>query len=98
MTLDFNLSTIIQVVTLVGIAFAVYRSFQQPQQKSEVTDAVFDTKFNALSETVINLRDNHLHTLESKLDKHIQENQMVAIETTRTLAKIETLLEQYYKK
>lgn len=97
MTLDFNLSTILQVITLVGIIFAVYKTFRQPQEKSETNDAVFNERFNTLDKTVCNLRDNHLHTLEQKLDKHIAENQMVAIETTRSLSKIETLLEQHLK-
>jgi len=94
MTIDF----ILQVATLLGVVFAVFLYFKKPQERSEITDAVFDNKFINLEKTVVNLRDNHIHTLQGDLDKHIQDNQMFAIETTRSLTKVETLLEQLLKK
>lgn len=99
--MDFSqikLDEILQIITIIGIIFAIYLYFRKPQEKSEMKDLEIDLKFNNLEKTVINLRDNHLHTIESKLDKHINENQMVAIETTRSLTRVETLMEQLLKK
>ena len=88
----------LKILTFIGVIFAVYHFFKKPQEKSEIVDAVFDTKFCNLEKTVINLRDNHLHTLETKLDQHIAQNQMYMLETTKTTTRIETLLEQLLKK
>jgi flagellar basal body-associated protein FliL len=96
--MDIDLNTILQVVTLGGIVFAVWFAVRKPQEKSEVNDAVFGERFISLEKMVTNLRDNHLHTLDSKLDQHIRENQMVSIETTRSLTRMETLMEQLLKK
>ena len=98
MLLQEKISIIIQISTLIGLIFAVYLYFRKPQEKSDITDAVFDVRFNALEKTVINLRDNHIHTLDMKLDKHIQDNQIFMLENTKTCSRIETLIEQLMKK
>lgn len=83
---------------LVSIIFSIYNSFKKPQEKAEIKDAVFDVKFRSLESTVINLRDNHLHTLDTKLDAHISENQLKALSDAKWQSRIETLLEQLNKK
>jgi len=98
MLLQEKISIIMQIATLIGLIFAVYLYFRKPQEKSDITDAVFDVRFNALEKTVINLRDNHIHTLDMKLDKHIQDNQIFMLENTKTCSRIETLIEQLMKK
>lgn len=93
-----NLSVSIQILTLAGIAWAVYNSLKKPQEKTEIKDAIFSEKLNGLEKMVVNLRDNHLHTLECKLDKHIEDNQMFILENTKSTTKMETLLEELLKK
>ena len=86
------------IVALLNVGVVVWSSIRKPQEKSTLNDAIFEERFNGLNATVTNLRDNHLHTLESKLDKHICDNQLFAIENTKSLTRVETLLEQLLKK
>ena len=98
--MEINLNTILQIITLAGAIFAVFLYFKKPQEKSEVIDAIFNermTNYEKTTEKAVQLALNHSHTVESKLDQHIKENQMFAVETTKTLSKIETLLEQHLK-
>jgi predicted histidine transporter YuiF (NhaC family) len=96
MAFEFNLNTILQIITLVGVLFAVYHFFRKPQEKSEVIDAVFNermTNYEKTTEKSVQLALNHSHTVESKLDAHIKESQ----DGNRTLIRIEALLEQHLK-
>ena len=86
------------IIAVASAVFAVFLFFRKPQEKGEVNDAVFDTKMSALKDLVINLRDNHLHTLECKLDKHIEENQRDAIKTAEINGRIEAKLDMIIKK
>jgi hypothetical protein len=85
-----NLSITIQVFTLLGIAWAIYASLRKPQEKSETNDAVYAEKFVALEKTVINLRDNHLHTLEVKIDETNKRVSGVELQMT----KIATIMDE----
>lgn len=85
-----DISLIIQVCTLLGIGYAVYNSLQKPQQKGELTDAVFSEKFTQLDRELANLRDNHIHTLGQKLDKHISDQAVNEMLVCEKLARIET--------
>lgn len=87
-----------QAITILGVIFAVYLYFRKPQEKSEVNDAVFDVKFRALEDMVINLRDNHLHTLQSKLEAHISESQTAAIGSAEKMGRIEAKLDMLISK
>ena len=91
------LNYILGILAIAGTAFGVYNYIRKPQEKGEVNDAVFDTKMSALKDLVINLRDNHLHTLECKLDKHIEENQRDAIKTAEINGRIEAKLDMIIK-
>lgn len=84
-----------------GIAGAVFGSFvyfRTPQEKSEVNDAVFDEKFDSLKELVINLRDNHLHSIDSKLDKHIEDQTRNELIVAGTLGSISAKLDMITKR
>ena len=85
-----NISIVIQISTLVGIIFAVYLYFRKPQEKGEMNDAVYAEKFSALEKTVVNLRDNHLHTLDLKIDETNKRVGGVELQVT----KIATILEE----
>lgn len=89
-----NISIFIQVCTLIGIVFAVYLYFRKPQEKSEMNDALFNQRLDSMRELVINLRDNHIHTLESKLDSHIADNQKYVESDIKWKAKLETVIEE----
>lgn len=93
-----TLTFIIGIATIFSFVFTWYNSIRKPQQKAEVEDVRFQEKFQALEKVVLNLRDNHIHTIEQKLDKHITENQRDTILNTRQMTRIETLLEQLLKK
>lgn len=104
-----NISILIQILTLGGIVFAIYTTFRRPQEKSEVNDAVFDekikslasstdTKIDTLKDIVVNLRDNHLHTVESKIDNHISESQTAALNSAKLMGSIEAKLDMLIKK
>lgn len=94
MITEDNISIVIQIATLVGMIFAVYLYFRKPQEKGEVNDAVFDVKFEALEKMVANLRDNHIHTIESKLDLHIDNQNKSELTMAKTIGRIETLLDE----
>jgi hypothetical protein len=88
----------IGIGTILSLIFTWYNSIRKPQQKGEVVDARFDEKYKALNDIVINMRDNHLHTLEVKLDKHIEDNTKSCLDQVRQMTRIETLIEQIIKK
>jgi hypothetical protein len=90
----------IKLSTLLGVIFAVYLYFRRPQEKSETADAVFYERMSNYEKTTeksIQLALNHSHTVESKLDQHIRDNTIFALESTKSLSKIESLLEQHLK-
>lgn len=82
------------ILDIVAVLFVVFLYFKKPQIKSEMFDAVFEEKFKNLNATVVNLRDNHIHTLDSKLDQHIKDNQIASEANIRQMTRIETLLEE----
>jgi len=59
-----------QAITFLGIIFIVYNYFRNPQIKSEKTDALLTQRFNMLESAFNNLRDNHIHTIDTKLDEN----------------------------
>jgi len=88
------LTYIIGLGTILSFIFTWYNSIRKPQEKGEVNDACFNERLTSLRETVVSLRDNHLHSIEEKLDKHIAENQRDSIEIAKQMSRIETLLEE----
>ena len=96
--MELDLPFIIQILTLLGIVWAVYNGVSKPQQKGELTDAVFAERFTQFDRELANLRDNHIHTLDSKLSQHITDNANSNIETVRMLSRIETQIETLLKK
>jgi hypothetical protein len=95
MTLDQEtISYIIGITVLANVGLTIYNSIKKPQQKGEVTDAIFEQKISTLRDTVVNLRDNHLHTIESKLDLHIDNQNKSELTMAKTIGRIETILEE----
>jgi len=89
-----NISIAIQIFTLFGIVFGVYFYLRRPQEKGEITDALFAERFTQFDRELANLRDNHIHTIETKLSKHIEDNNNSNIKTVENFAKLFTLIEE----
>lgn len=91
-------------IALVSALFGVIMWVRKPQEKSEMNDAVFeekicavkketDLKYDNVKELVVNLRDNHIHTLSTELRNHISESQTVAITGAERMGRIEAKLD-----
>lgn len=93
-----TLTFIIGIGTILSLIFTYQNSIKKPQEKGAITDARFDEKFKALNDIVVNLRDNHIHTLDQKLDAHIKENHDYCLKQSEQYGRIEGLLEQLLKK
>jgi hypothetical protein len=77
-----NLSITIQVLTLLGIAWAIYASLKKPQEESITNDKVFEEKFTALSarfdtrfqdmkDGVVKVMQNDLQEVKQGLKDHV---------------------------
>jgi hypothetical protein len=93
-----NLNFILGLTTLASVAVTVYNSLKRPQEISATKDAVFDERLKSVTDIVINLRDNHLHTLDQKFDKHVSDNQAYVEKDIAWKARMEALLENINKK
>lgn len=89
-----NISILIQISTLVGILFGVYFYFRKPQERNEINDVLFGQELKFLKDMVINLRDNHIHSIEIKLDKHIDDNQNYFHNDIKWKSRIEAIMEE----
>lgn len=73
--MEEHIAIIISVLSFIVILLGFWdRIFKKGAKDRALIDQV-----NELGKTVVNLRDNHVHTLETKLDTHIQDNQIKAI-------------------
>lgn len=99
--LQFTPSTITFVLGLLGIMFTVYNYFRDPQIRSDQIDALmkqnlefiskeFSARFKFLDEQFANLRDNHVHTLETKIDSTNKDMGLMAVE----IGKLSTIIEE----
>jgi hypothetical protein len=82
------------VIAIISAIFAVYLYFRKPQELSESNDRLFNYQLDEMSKTITNLKDNHLHTLQTKLDCHIDENHKYVQEDIKWKSKMETLLDE----
>lgn len=88
MTLDYQ--NIALILGIGGTIFGVYSYFKDPQIKLETNDTVFAVEMRNLKGELANLRDNHVHTLEVKLDITNKSIFDMAIQMTR----LQTTLEE----
>lgn len=61
-------SNVMFVVGILGVIFGVYKYFRDPQIKADKHESLLALQFSQLREEFANLRDNHLHTIETKID------------------------------
>ena len=92
-------------IGILSVLFNILQYIRKPQEKGEQNDAIFSVEFKNLEKTfserftqtdrdLANLRDNHIHTLEGKLDKHIDDQQKSELTMAKTVGRIETLLDE----
>jgi hypothetical protein len=85
-------------IAVISAVTAVVMFIRKPQEKGELNDAVFDVKFDSLEKMVVNLRDNHIHTLQCDLSKHIADNQSYVEKDIAWKTRMEGILERFHKK
>lgn len=89
-----NLIAIGAAIGIMGSIFAIYQYFRKPQIDSEQTDALlkiemknmevmFNEKFAVLTSTVVNLRDNHIHSLDTKVDETNKNLNLMAVQVSQ---------------
>lgn len=97
-------SNIIFVLGILGTIFGVYKHFKDPQNKSEVNDALMgqqmkhytettEKRFNDIQENfklLLLQSNNHIHTVDTKVDKlHASVNEM-----GNSVTKLGTIIEE----
>ena len=103
------LTYIIGILVIVGTAFSAFNFLRKPQERGEINDAVVDEKIanlklntdekiSGLKELILNLRDNHIHTLQSDLTNHISENRAYVEKDIAWKSRVEVLMENIGKK
>lgn len=93
MQIEFNLNTILQIATLLGLIFAAYFTLRKPQEKSEINDAVLDVKFETLEKKLELIKNNDLHELKGMFNTHIANQSIYERETASRLGAIEAKID-----
>ena len=76
-------SNITFVLGLFGVLFTVYNYFRNPQIEAEKTDGILTLKLTKLQDDFVNLRDNHVHSLDQKVDETNKNLGVLTTEVTR---------------
>lgn len=88
-----NLITVenIQLLITIGATiFGIYLYFRNPQINSDKKESNIELKIANMQLDVTNLRDNHLHSLDVKLD---ETNKNVALLTVQ-IARLSTIIDE----
>ncbi len=64
MTNFFTAENIIASIAVVSIIFNTFQYFSRPQQVSDKREGILALEIKQLKEDIVNLRDNHIHSLE----------------------------------
>lgn len=101
MPINLTSANITFIIGLLGVLFTVFNYFRNPQIQSDKLDALmkqnlefiareFNARFKSLDEQFANLRDNHVHTLETKIDNNNKDLARMAVE----VAKLTTIIDE----
>lgn len=90
MNISFLLEITIAVSTIMGMIFSIFIYFKNPQIQSDKNDALMGQSIHQLQLDLTNLRDNHLHTLDQKIDSTISSVNTISIE----VAKLGTIINE----
>jgi hypothetical protein len=68
MTIPFTTESIFFAITIIGLAFTIYRSYRDPQAKSEIGDAVMRDQIDGLKLAMEKILTNHLPHMDAKIE------------------------------
>jgi hypothetical protein len=83
-----------QIITFLGVVFIVFNYFKNPQIKLEKGESLMAMSISQLGKDLANLRDNHIHTIDQKIDGQAGDIKNLAIEVTR----LGTIIEERFPK
>lgn len=89
MTDTITPSNVTFAIGILGIIFSIYSYFRNPQIKSEKTETVLALKIQNLAEELVDLKKNHIHTLETKYETMNTSFNTLANQVTRLATIIE---------
>lgn len=78
------------IIGLIGVIITVYNTVRNPQVTSEKNDSLMELSIAQLGKDLANLRDNHVHSLDIKLD----ETNKVVTQISIQVAKLATIIEE----
>jgi uncharacterized membrane protein len=94
MTIPFTTESIFFMITIVGVLFSIYRSYRDPQSKSEIGDAVMSERISVLGATVQKIVSNDLPHIDARVQV-INDNQVkLMVDVSSKFAKIEAILNE----
>lgn len=84
------LETIVTILGILGTVFGVYNYLRNPQISADKTNALLSQSLLQVQKDLANLRDNHVHTLDMKMDEAMSRINELAIQ----VAKLSTVIEE----
>lgn len=87
MLIDYQAMT--YVIGLGGAVFGVYSYFRNPQIKMDKAESIMALNIVQLQKDFANLRDNHIHSMDIKIDEQGKTIRDLLIQTTRLSTIIE---------
>lgn len=81
---------IIGIFSLITMILQAYNTIIKPQNKADKDDALLGQQLLNLQRDLINLRDNHVHSLDVKIDQVSTTVQQQAVE----IGKLSTIIEE----
>lgn len=80
---NLNPDTIMFALGIGGVIFSIYSYFRNPQINLEKSDSLLELTLKNLQTDLINLRDNHVHTLQTSINNTNDNLGKLALEVTR---------------
>lgn len=87
MIVDYQ--TLVYVLGIGGSIFGVYSYFRNPQIKAEREDSIMALNIIQLQKDFANLRDNHIHTIDQKINASSEVVSKLALQVERLSTIIE---------
>lgn len=87
--MNINFQTLSYILGSAGMIFGLFSYFKNPQIKLEKGEGLMSMSIKQLQSDLTNLRDNHVHTLDVKLDQTIISVNHLSNEITRLSTIIE---------
>lgn len=78
------------VLGIMGLIFGIYHYFKNPQIDLEKSEGINSLTIQNIQRDLVNLRDNHVHSLDVKLDETNKTVSGIAIE----VAKLATIIDE----